>query len=222
MKMSLDIKREGRIPRAFAQIRPWWLDRVEQVVLVLLWSVLLSRVIASHNGYASLLLLSETTVLVFVLIRRPTLAISRNPGDWMLAITATAAPLLIRPEGPPLLGATGLSLAPLGVALVLAGTCWQALAKLTLRRSFGVAPANRGVKVAGPYAVMRHPMYAGYLLAHIGNLVLFPSIINVVIYAIGWWSQVLRLLAEESLLSGDEAYRAYCGKVRWRLIPGLF
>lgn len=217
MKMSLDIKREGRVPKAFAQIRPWWLDRVEQVVLVLLWSVLLSRVLASHNGYAPLLLLSETTVLVFVLIRRPTQAISRNPGDWMLAITATAAPLLIRPEGRPL-----LDMAPLGVILVVLGNVWQAFAKLTLRRSFGVAPANRGVKVAGPYAFMRHPMYAGYLLVHIGNMVLFPSIVNLVVYGIAWWAQLLRLHAEEVLLSQDETYRAYREKVRWRLIPGLF
>jgi protein-S-isoprenylcysteine O-methyltransferase Ste14 len=217
MKTSLEIKGEGWFRQAFLRIGPAWLDRAEQVVLVLLWVVLLGRVLASHNGYAPLLLLSETTVLVFVLIRRPTLAISRNAGDWMLAITATAAPLLIRPEGPPL-----LNMAPLGVALVLAGTFWQASAKLTLRRSFGVAPANRGVKVAGPYAVMRHPMYAGYLLAHIGNLVLFPSLLNVIIYAIAWWSQVLRLLAEETLLSQDDAYCAYCQRVRWRLVPGLF
>jgi protein-S-isoprenylcysteine O-methyltransferase Ste14 len=217
MKTSLEIKRKGSMQHAFDRVCPRWLDRAEQLVLVLLWIVLLGRVLASHNGYAPLLLLSETTVLVFVLIRRPTLAISRNAGDWMLAITATAAPLLIRPEGPPL-----LDMAPLGVVLVLAGTVWQALAKLTLRRSFGVAPANRGVKVAGPYAVMRHPMYAGYLLTHIGNLVLFPSLINVVIYALAWWSQVLRLLAEEALLSQDEAYCAYRCKVRWRLLPGLF
>ena len=217
MKTSLEIKGAGRLRHAFFRISPWWLDRVEQVVLVLLWGVLLGRVLSSHNGYAPLLLLSESSVLVFVLIRRPTLAISRNASDWMLAITATAAPLLIRPEGPP-----WLNMAPLGVGLVLAGTIWQASAKLTLRRRFGVAPANRGVKGAGPYAVMRHPMYAGYLLAHIGNLVLFPSAINVVVYLIAWWAQVLRLRAEEALLSRDDVYRVYCEKVRWRLVPGLF
>lgn len=217
MKTSLQIKREGRLSRTLAHAGPWWLDRAEQVVLVLLWSVLLGRVLVSHNGYAPLLLLSETMVLVFVLIRRPTQAISRNAGDWMLAITATAAPLLVRPEGQPL-----AMLAPVGVILVLAGNIWQGSAKLTLRRSFGVAPANRGVKVAGPYGVMRHPMYAGYLLVHIGNMLLFPSIVNLVVYAISWWAQLLRLHAEEALLSQDDAYRAYRDKVRWRLIPGVY
>ena len=37
-----------------------------------------------------------------------------------------------------------------------------------------------------------------------------------------WWSQVLRLLAEERLLSQDEAYRAFKERVRFRLIPRVF
>jgi protein-S-isoprenylcysteine O-methyltransferase Ste14 len=43
-----------------------------------------------------------------------------------------------------------------------------------------------------------------------------------VIYAIGWWAQILRLLAEERLLSQDAEYAEYMTKVRWRLIPGVF
>jgi protein-S-isoprenylcysteine O-methyltransferase Ste14 len=217
MKTVLKIKAEGPVERAFARVSPVWLDRVEQVIILALWTFLLGRVILSHNTYAPLLLVSETAVLVFVMIRRTTQSISRNLGDWLLAITATAAPMLIVPEHEPLFALTAV-----GVVLVLFGNVWQASAKLALRRSFGVAPANRGVKVAGPYALMRHPMYAGYLLVHIGNLVLFPSIINVVIYGISWWAQLLRLRAEEALLSQDEVYRSYSEKVRWRLVPGVF
>jgi protein-S-isoprenylcysteine O-methyltransferase Ste14 len=193
------------------------LDRAEQVVILLLWVVLLERVIRSSNPYAPLLLLSETAVLIFALIRRPTEAITRRMGDWLLAITATAAPLLVVP-GSNLLPA----LVGLGVMLVLLGNLGQAAAKLALRRSFGIAPANRGVKVSGPYALVRHPMYAGYLLVHIGNLLLFFSPLNLAIYIVGWTAQILRLQAEEKLLSQDGAYRAYREKVRWRLIPGLF
>ncbi|WP_068085790.1 methyltransferase family protein [Novosphingobium rosa] len=193
------------------------LDRLEQVVILVLWVALLERVIRSTNPYAPLLLVSETAVLLFVLIRRPTEAITRKPGDWLLAITATAAPLLVVP---------GQALLPqivsLGILLVILGNAGQAAAKLALRRSFGIAPANRGVKVSGPYALVRHPMYAGYLLVHIGNLLLFFSPLNLAIYAIGWTAQILRLQAEEKLLSQDEAYRAYREKVRFRLIPGVF
>jgi hypothetical protein len=77
------------------------LDRAEQVVILLLWVVLVERVIRSGNAYAPLLLLSETAVLVFALIRRPTQAITRKLSDWLLAITATAAPLLIMPSHTP-------------------------------------------------------------------------------------------------------------------------
>ena len=102
------------------------------------------------------------------------------------------------------------------------GHAHQAGAKLALARSFGIAPANRGIKVSGPYRLMRHPMYAGYLVVHIGVLLMMPLPMNLVIYAIGWSAQVRRILAEEVLLRHDAAYRAYMAEVTWRLIPGLF
>jgi len=49
-----------------------------------------------------------------------------------------------------------------------------------------------------------------------------PSLINLAIYAICWWAQLLRLLAEERLLSQDAAYQALTQAVRYRLIPGVF
>ena len=198
-------------------LRPAVLDRIEQVVIVVLWIFLVQRVEISGNPYAPLLLLSETAVVVFTLIRRPTTNLSMNLGDWLLATTATYAGLLIIP-GVMLVPA----LAPIGVTLAVAGNLVQAWAKLVLRRSFGVAPANRGIKITGPYKIVRHPMYAGYALVHMGVMILMFSPINMVIYAIGWWAQILRILAEERLLSQDPEYADYMTKVRWRLIPGLF
>lgn len=202
-------------------INPALLDRSEQVLIPILWLWLVQRVLRSlANGGSPdswLLLISETAVLIFTMIRRPTNAISLDLGDWMLAITGTAAPLLIQP------GPEGLvALRPLAVTLILLGNLGQAAAKMALARSFGIAPANRGVKVSGAYRLVRHPMYAGYLWVHIGIMVLMPSGFNLVVYAIGWTAQIRRLLAEEALLSHDEAYRAYMAKVRWRLVPGIF
>lgn len=197
------------------------LDRIEQVLILAMWALLVRRVFGAlasgQNPDAWLLLVSETAVVVFTMIRRPTEAISLEFGDWLLAITATAAPLLIRP-GADLLPA----LRPLGVTLVLTGTIVQAWAKFALNRSFGIAPANRGIKISGPYRLVRHPMYAGYLLVHVGVLLLMGSWGNAAIYAIGWAAQIRRLLAEERLLGADPAYQAYAARVRWRLLPGLF
>jgi len=125
--------------KAPAWLRPQVLDRIEQVLIALLWVWLVRRVIVSPNAYAPLMLMSETAVMLFVLIRRPTQAISLQLGDWLLAITATAAPLLIQP-GQDLFPA----LAPVGLVLMFAGNLGQLYAKLALRRSFGIAPANRG------------------------------------------------------------------------------
>ena len=200
-------------------LTPARLDRFEQVTIVILWLLLAQRVFTSTNPFAPLIMVAETAVVLFVLIRRPTDKISLKLGDWLLAITATYAPLLIQPADTP---AALHLLVPLGLGLAVVGNVVQIAAKMFLRRSFGIAPANRGIKTDGMYRIVRHPMYAGYLLVHIGILMLMPTMLNLVIYAIGWWAQILRLLAEERLLSEDPAYQALMEQTRWRLIPGLF
>jgi protein-S-isoprenylcysteine O-methyltransferase Ste14 len=202
--------------RAFL-LRPRVLDRVEQFAILIMWAVFAWRMVNAPNAYAPAVMVSETAVMLFTLIRRPTATISLRLGDWLLATTATIAPLLIIPNADPF-----PQLAGIGLFLLFIGNCWQAWAKLILRRSFGITPANRGVKITGAYRFMRHPMYAGYLLVHIGVLTVMFSPYNLAIYAIGWTAQILRLLAEERLLGEDPAYREYMGKVRWRLIPGIF
>ena len=198
-------------------LRPRVLDRIEQAVILAMWSVFAWRMVHTPNAYAYVVMVSETAVMLFTLIRRPTDAISLRLGDWLLATTATIAPLLIIPTEN-----SYPALADLGLFLLFLGNCWQAWAKLILRRSFGITPANRGVKITGAYRFMRHPMYAGYLLVHIGVLAVMFSPYNLAIYAIGWTAQILRLLAEERLLGQDSAYRDYMAQVRWRLIPGIF
>lgn len=200
-----------------ALLRPAVLDRIEQAAVVVLFIWLVERVWVSANPFAPLLVVAELSVLIFVLIRRPTEAISLRLGDWLLAITATTAPLLIQPTGSPV-----PQLVALAVALIFFGNLLQVWAKLVLRRSFGIAPANRGIKRSGPYRLVRHPIYAGYLIAHIGVMMVMPSLLNLTIYIIGWWAQVLRLLAEERLLSEDPVYAEFKTETRWRLIPGVF
>jgi protein-S-isoprenylcysteine O-methyltransferase Ste14 len=198
---------------------PARLDRFEQIAIVILWVLLARRVDNATNPLAPLILVGETAVVIFVLLRRPTQAISLRLGDWLLAIIATFTPLLIMPVDTP---AALQALIPLGVGLVVVGNAVQVAAKLFLRRSFGIAPANRGIKTGGMYKIVRHPMYAGYLLIHIGILVLMPTVHNFIIYSISWSAQIPRLLAEERLLSEDPAYRGLLAKIRWRLIPGVF
>ena len=102
-----------------------------------------------------------------------------------------------------------------GLALVLIG-------KLTLGRSFGIAPANRGVVIGGPYNLVRHPIYTGYLITHVAFLVAHPTPWNALVIAVADGALIARALIEERVLSRDEQYRSYCQRVGWHLVPGVF
>jgi protein-S-isoprenylcysteine O-methyltransferase Ste14 len=197
------------------------LDLMERAACVALYLWLVARLLGAfraHGGAASLLILpSEGLVLLFLVIRRRARALSLRARDWTLALFATAAPMLV---------ATGIGrplVAPsLAAVVMLTGTLVQLHAKLTLGRSFGCVAAHRGLKLDGPYRLVRHPMYAGYLVAHVGFLLVNPTAWNAFAYAVCYALQVPRLLGEERLLAEDAAYAAYRARVRWRLLPGLF
>lgn len=200
---------------------PLALDLAERTVLAAFFGAMAWSLLGSWwetgNILSLILLISEGSVVVLLLIRRFTSDVSMRPDDWLIALLGTTAPLLVRPTG-------GEPLASVLVCmpLMLAGLAVQVAAKLTLRRSFGVVAANRGLKTGGPYAVVRHPMYAGYFITQIAFLLSNPSLWNVVVYAIAAGLQISRILAEERVLSRDPSYRAFAAAVRYRLAPGIF
>jgi protein-S-isoprenylcysteine O-methyltransferase Ste14 len=144
--------------------------------------------------------------------------VSLRPTDWVLALVGSAASLLVQPTDTD----SGAVLTAFCAILMLAGLIVQLAAKLTLRRSFGAVAANRGVKVGGPYRLVRHPMYAGYLMTHIGFLLTNPSAWNALAYSVCTIAQIGRILAEERLLTADGKYRDLAASVRYRLVPGVF
>jgi protein-S-isoprenylcysteine O-methyltransferase Ste14 len=153
---------------------------------------------------------------VFILLRRRTDAVSVRPMDWAVAASGTALPLMVAAGGKPLMPAA------VTLVIMLAGFGLSFWAKLLLRRSFGLVAANRGVKKGGPYGIVRHPMYLGYLIAQVGFLISNPILWNLVVYSTAFLSQLIRIGAEERILMEDAAYRAHALKVRYRLIPGVF
>jgi protein-S-isoprenylcysteine O-methyltransferase Ste14 len=197
------------------------LDVIEKVVLIVLLGFLAARMIppvfASATYANILLLLSETIAVLFVICRRATPAISHRPLDWFLGFAGTFVVLLAIPaSGSPVIPA------PYCLSLMLLGFGLQFAAKLTLRRSFGVVAANRGVKAGGPYGLVRHPMYAGYVLTHLGFLLAGPNLWNAIVYAVAASLFIARIVAEERLLTDDPAYQALCAKVRYRLVPFVY
>ena len=75
----------------------------------------------------------------------------------------------------------------------------------------------------GPYAIVRHPMYAGGLVLLAGIPLALGSYWGLVVMAALIPVLIWRLLDEETFLSKNLiGYDAYRSKVRWRLIPGIF
>ena len=99
---------------------------------------------------------------------------------------------------------------------------WQIYAKVSLGRSFGLLPADRGVVTTGAYRVVRHPIYLGYFAAHMAFLLVNFDLHNLIVFAALYLVQGLRLMREESLLRLQPAYRDYCRKVRFRMMPPVF
>jgi protein-S-isoprenylcysteine O-methyltransferase Ste14 len=75
----------------------------------------------------------------------------------------------------------------------------------------------------GPYAFVRHPMYAGALLLMTGTPLALGSYWGLLALAAMSPFLLWRILDEERFLAINlPGYREYRAKVRWRLIPNIF
>ena len=101
------------------------------------------------------LLAAQSGLIAWLLITRSQQAVETG---WLQKIVAWASaflPLALRLHHETLVGQ---GITSLGLLLVL----WT---MGTLGRSFGIAPANRGIIMNGPYRFIRHPMYLGELIS---------------------------------------------------------
>jgi len=194
------------------------IDWVEKTVILILFFGLLSRIGATlaQHPFNILLLVSDGIVVVMMVLRRRTDAVSQLPMDWLLALGATAAPLMA------IGGGRALTSDAVGYGLMASGLFLSLYAKVALWRSFGLVAANRGIKSSGPYRLVRHPMYLGYTITQVGFVLLNPVWTNFALYGSAFLLQILRLRAEEELLSRDPAYAAYMKATPYRLAPGIF
>ena len=93
--------------------------------------------------------------------------------------------------------------------------------------SFGAATIqvaeDQKVVSTGPYAIVRHPMYSGAAGYLIGLALALGSYWALIASVLTILALVWRLLDEEAFLARDlPGYSAYCARVRWRLVPGVF
>jgi protein-S-isoprenylcysteine O-methyltransferase Ste14 len=173
--------------------------------------------LVTHRPLGVVFFAEQMWVVVAYLIRRPARTVSRRWGDWVLAFGGTFGGVLFRPVGAhPQWGiTTGLILQLVGLTICVASF-------LALGRSFGFVAADRGLVRRGPYAVVRHPIYASYLLLQLGYVLQSISLRNALVMLIASGCNVGRALVEDRLLATNDEYRAYRNRVRWRLIPGVW
>ena len=164
-----------------------------------------------------LLLAGESLVVVLTVTRRRAFTVDRSAAAAILTTISVAGPPLLRAGG-----AAPLAADPATTLLCAVGLVLVVIGKVALGRSFGLVPANRGVVIRGPYAVVRHPIYTGYLVTHVGFLIANPTPWNAAVVVIADGALILRALMEERVLGADTRYQQYCQRVGWHLVPGVF
>ncbi len=200
------------------------LPLITDLIFVLIAAYLLLNYLRSLLLYAELplVVIQQAFFITYLLIalillaaRDRALSFTPKPVDYVYTLLGLGSPLLFQPtpDGGRLF---------VGPLFEFAGLVLVVVAFLSLNRSFGLAPENRGIKTAGAYRLVRHPMYLGYILAETGFVFVNPSLYNFFILAISVLFLLLRLRSEEQLLQQDQAYRTYSRRTRWKLVPFIF
>jgi protein-S-isoprenylcysteine O-methyltransferase Ste14 len=196
-------------------------DSIARATIIVLFAFMAIRFGADFLSTGAitglLLLVSEALVVVLTVLRRSAATVDRSVRARLLTALSMLGPPLLQPAHvtallpePVTVGASAV-----GLAIVIAG-------KMTLGRSFGLMPANRGVVSSGVYRIVRHPIYLGYLITHVAFLLATPSAWNVAALFAADSALLARAVCEEQTLSRDDRYRAYQQSVRWRVCPGVF
>ena len=189
---------------------------VANAVIVVAFGLLAYSCYLKYQASGSLnwlgLVIVNSVFVTMYIAKRDAASISQSPAVWLLAFAGTCLPLALRPTLPSLW-------AGMGNGLQLAGLVAIVGSMLSLRRSFGIVPAHRGIRTQGLYHVVRHPLYSSELIWMLGFAVVNPSAWNISLWICDCVLQFSRAVVEERFLGTDPVYSQYRARVRYRLIP---
>lgn len=168
--------------------------------------------------YNVLLAAFYVLAIALLLVRTEAKAKAKGPWPRVAAYVGAFLPMSLSfvPGGTLTPGPTLVAL-----ALMLAGMGFAFYALRALGRSFGVAPQVRTLVQHGPYRFIRHPLYAGELVAITGAVLVAFSWQKALVLAVVAALAVYRAVLEERLLTANiPEYADYMTRTK-RFIPGV-
>jgi protein-S-isoprenylcysteine O-methyltransferase Ste14 len=197
-----------------------WVDKTIAVIAVIPISIELYRRYTSDNlSFPRAVLGIQGFILIITMVlRRTPVKVTPNPWYWLLAFVATYGLLFVNAfawNGRPIVP----SIVTNGLAILSAAIFIYA--RLSLGRSIGMVPANRGIVSRGAYKYVRHPIYTGLLVAMIALVLRSYAPTTLLAVSIIVLLFVIKSVVEERFLRADPEYAAYLQRVRYRWIPGV-
>ena len=128
----------------------------------------------------------------------------------LLAVGALPAPIVF--AVPDAVSGLATPIAILAFSLAIFGL-------LHLRRNLSIIPEARRLVTTGPYRLIRHPLYAGEMLAAVSLMLARPALWPLVALAPYFAVQLLRAHYEEQLLSRTFPQYLEYRQHTWRLVP---
>jgi protein-S-isoprenylcysteine O-methyltransferase Ste14 len=115
----------------------------------------------------------------------------------------------------------------LGIILITLGYAFSMWALVENRFFSSVVriQADRGHVVcdSGPYRIVRHPGYAGYILPLLGIVLALGSLWTLIPATVALVIAVIRTALEDRTLQEElPGYQEYAQRVRYRLFPGIY
>jgi len=167
------------------------------------------------------LFIRNSSLTLMFLIRRPAHYSSTALWEWLIALYGTFIGYLYVFQGPnpflPLPFIMTASVLKLFISVLMIGAIFS------LGRSFGIVPADRGIKTGGLYRFVRHPIYSLYLISDLLDMIGGKFVwMNAVVFVSFILATYLRTVYEERLLSLNPEYKKYMKKTPYRLFPGIF
>jgi len=190
--------------------------------LAMLWNVAAFTIFAAHHS-----VMARTPAKTWVRTLVPP-ALERSAYVWVASLLFIALCLSWQRVPGVLYSATGwlrwllLLVQAAGLVVTVAGA--RVLDGLDLAgiRQVTRPPAPMDIRVVWPFTLVRHPIYLGWVLIVFGA----PTMtVDRAVWAVTSTAYlVIAMPWEERSLSAaaGPAYSAYCRRVRWRLVPGLY